>query len=58
VLHLDVQFVALTTASAPSLIANDELTGLHWFGDRDLNPLTSAAAELVGTNRAAASLLR
>jgi 8-oxo-dGTP pyrophosphatase MutT (NUDIX family) len=56
--HLDVQFVAFTTAWAPALIASDELTGLEWFGFRDLPSLTPAAAELVGLAGAAATSRR
>jgi 8-oxo-dGTP pyrophosphatase MutT (NUDIX family) len=54
VLHLDVQFVAFVTTRASALVASDELTGLEWFGDRDLASLTPEAAELVGIARAAA----
>jgi len=55
VLHLDVQFVASTTASAPTLVAGDELTRLQWCGAPDLTSLSSAAAELVGRARSAAT---
>ena len=58
VLHLDVQFVAIATASAPTLVASDELTDLEWFGARNLPSLTLAAAELVGLAGAAAALRR
>lgn len=58
VLHLDVQFVAFATASTPAVVAGDELTGLDWFGARDLPTLTPAAAELVGLAVAAATLRR
>jgi 8-oxo-dGTP pyrophosphatase MutT (NUDIX family) len=58
VLHLDVQFVAFAKASAPPLVASDELTGLEWFGARDLTSLTPAGAELVGLAVAAATLRR
>jgi 8-oxo-dGTP pyrophosphatase MutT (NUDIX family) len=58
VLHLDVQFVAFTTASAPALVASDELTGLEWFGAEDLQTLTPAASELVSLGVAVATLRR
>lgn len=58
VLHLDVQFVAWSTASAPVLVASDELTGLEWFGVSDLPTLTPTIAELVGRAGAAATLRR
>lgn len=58
VLHLDVQFVALDTANAPALVASDELTGLQWFGARDLTSLPPAAAELFDLAVAASSLRR
>ncbi len=47
VLHLDVQFVGFVAASAPALVASDELTGLKWIGLPALPTLTPAAAELV-----------
>jgi 8-oxo-dGTP pyrophosphatase MutT (NUDIX family) len=56
--HLDVQFVALATTGAPALVANDELTGLEWFGARDLPSLTPAAAELFDLASTAATLRR
>jgi hypothetical protein len=56
--HLDVQFVALATSSAPALVANDELTGLEWFGARDLPSLTPVAAELFDLASAAAAVRR
>jgi 8-oxo-dGTP pyrophosphatase MutT (NUDIX family) len=57
VLHLDVGFVAFATASAPALVASDELTGLEWFATHDLPaPLTPATAELVGLATAADAL--
>jgi 8-oxo-dGTP pyrophosphatase MutT (NUDIX family) len=56
--HLDVQFIAFASASVPALVASDELTGLKWFGARDLPSLTSTAAELVGLASAAATLRR
>jgi 8-oxo-dGTP pyrophosphatase MutT (NUDIX family) len=58
VLHLDVQFVALTTARAPALVASDELTGLEWYSAGDLASLTPAAAELVGLAVAATTSRR
>jgi len=58
ILHLDVQFVAFATVSAPALVASDELTALEWFGARDLPSLTPAAAELLGLAGAAATLRR
>jgi 8-oxo-dGTP pyrophosphatase MutT (NUDIX family) len=45
--HLDVQFVAFAAASTPALIANQELTGLEWFGASNLASLMPAAVELV-----------
>src|ERR1700685_67488 len=42
--HLAVPFVAFTAASAPALVASDELTGLEWFGARELPSQTPAAA--------------
>jgi 8-oxo-dGTP pyrophosphatase MutT (NUDIX family) len=57
VLHLDVQFVAFA-ASVPALVANDELTGLEWFGVRDLTSLTADAAELVVLAVTASTLRR
>jgi 8-oxo-dGTP pyrophosphatase MutT (NUDIX family) len=53
--HLDVQFVAIVTSSAPALVPNNELTGLEWFGDRDRQSLPPAAAELVDFARALAT---
>jgi 8-oxo-dGTP pyrophosphatase MutT (NUDIX family) len=58
VLHLDVQFVAFATESAPALVASDELTELEWFGARDLPSLTPAAADLVSLAGAVATLRR
>ena len=58
VLHLDVQFVAFVTASTPAVVAGDEMSGLDWFGARDLPSLTPAAAELVGLAGGAAALRR
>lgn len=54
ILHLDAQFIALSTTNAPALISNDELTGLEWFGTGDMSSLTPAAAALVGRARTAA----
>jgi 8-oxo-dGTP pyrophosphatase MutT (NUDIX family) len=56
--HLDVQFVAFAAANAPTLNASDELTGLKWFGDRDLPSLVPAAVELVGLAGTAAASRR
>jgi 8-oxo-dGTP pyrophosphatase MutT (NUDIX family) len=58
VVHLDVQFVALATGCAPAVVASNELTGLEWFGARNLAPLTAAAVELVGLAGTAAALRR
>lgn len=53
VLHLDVLFAAFAGASAPALVANDELTGLEWFAVDDLPSSTPALVESV--DRAIAS---
>jgi 8-oxo-dGTP pyrophosphatase MutT (NUDIX family) len=57
--HLDVCFAAFVTAHAPTLTANDELTGLEWFDPRSLpEPLTPPTEELVGLATAAATRRR
>lgn len=54
--HFDVLFAASAAASAPPLVANDEMTGLEWFSTLDLPAhLTPEAVGLIGLATAVAT---
>jgi len=56
VFHLDVRFAAFVAASAPAVVANDELSGLEWCVPSRLPaPLTPDTAQLVGLATAVAT---